>query len=112
MIMLGCCWVDNWEEGEWRSPHHGKSHDSVLFHQRTSEWRVCLEHVGAVFFVTQVGFLVAVNGEAEHFALAFAFHDESCCCCAGFEEENEMDAVEMNGLEMKLWKYFQTAINV
>jgi len=79
--------VGDWEEGKWRSPHHGKSHDSVLLHQRTSERRVRLEHVGTVFFVAQLGFLVAVNGEAEHFALAFAFHDESCCCCGDFGKE-------------------------
>jgi hypothetical protein len=50
-----------------------------------------LEHVGTVFFVTQIGFLVAVNGEAEHFPFAIAFHDESCCCCGEFGKEYKMD---------------------
>lgn len=48
--------------------NHGKVDDAVFFHQRACEGRVRVQHVGAVFFVAEAFFLVAVDGHAEHFA--------------------------------------------
>lgn len=56
------------EEGWGEGRHHGEVNDAVLLHQRAGEGCVGLEHVGAVFFIAQSFFLVAVNGHAEHFA--------------------------------------------